>query len=88
MDTQKGANCGKIQSMGTSHYFIARQVSLIGVSDYCVKKKLMPCSHEYICLKPYGLDSISCTGFIRVMGCKYLLSADHASLTSLSADTE
>ena len=34
----------------------------------------MPCIHEYIyILKPYGLDYISCSGFVRVMGYKYFL---------------
>ena len=54
--THKGVNGGKIQSIGTSHYFIIRQVALLGVSDHCVKKKSMPCPHEYIYLKSYGLD--------------------------------
>ena len=38
MDNHKGDNSGKIQSMGNSNYFIVRQVELIGVSDYYVKK--------------------------------------------------
>ena len=36
-DIHKGVNGGKIKAMVTSHYFIARQVILIGVSDHCVK---------------------------------------------------
>ena len=38
MDTYKGFNGGKIQAMGTSHYFIVRQVALLGVDD-CVNIK-------------------------------------------------
>ena len=49
-DTHKEVNGGNIQAMGTSHYFIIHKFALLGVSDYCVKKR-MPCSHEYIFLK-------------------------------------
>ena len=35
-DTHKGENCGKIQAMGTSQYFIIRQVALLVVSYNCV----------------------------------------------------
>ena len=38
MDTHKEGDGGKIQAMGTSHYFIVHQVALLGVSDNCVKK--------------------------------------------------
>ena len=56
-DTHKGGNGGKIQAMGTSHYFIVCQVTLLGVSDHCVKKtKCMPFPHENIDIfKSYGL---------------------------------
>ena len=37
-DVQKGVNGDKIQVMGNSHYFIIRQVALLGVSDHVVKK--------------------------------------------------
>ena len=37
-DTHKGGNGGNIQDMGTSNYFIVRQVVLLGVSDNFVKK--------------------------------------------------
>ena len=37
-DTHKGVNCGKIQDVRTSNYFIIRQVALLGVLDHCVKK--------------------------------------------------
>ena len=59
MDTHKGGNGGKIQAMGTSHYFIIHQVVLLGVLDHCVNiGKLMPCPHEYIyILKSYEMDS-------------------------------
>ena len=49
-DTHKGENGGNIQAMGTSRYFIVRQVAQIGVSDHC-EKKPMTCPHEYIYLK-------------------------------------
>ena len=39
MYTHKGGNCGKKQAMGTSYYFIAYQVALLGVYDHCVKRK-------------------------------------------------
>ena len=38
MDPHKGGDGGKIQAMGTSYYFIIRQVTLLGVSDHCDKK--------------------------------------------------
>ena len=38
MYTHKGGNRGKIQVMGTSHYFIIREVTLLGVSYNCVFK--------------------------------------------------
>ena len=48
-DTNKEGNGGKIKVIGTSHYFIVRQVALLGVSDHCVKNtKCIPCPHEYI----------------------------------------
>ena len=34
MDAHKGGNGGKIQAMDTSHYFIVRQVMLLGFSDH------------------------------------------------------
>ena len=37
----------------------------------------MPYPHEYIYLNSYGMDSICCTGLVRVMGYKYLLLDDH-----------
>ena len=37
-DKHKGVNGGKIQAVGTSHYFIFRKVALLGVSYQCVKK--------------------------------------------------
>ena len=37
-DKHKGGNGGNIQAMGTSNYFIIRQVALLVVSDHCVKK--------------------------------------------------
>ena len=49
IDTDKGGNGDKKQSMVTSQYFIVRKVGLHGISYNCVKKaKCMPCSHEYI----------------------------------------
>ena len=48
-----GVNGGKIQAMGTSDYFIVRQVALLGVSDHCVKQiKRMPCPHDFFSLSP------------------------------------
>ena len=47
-----------------------------------LKYKYMTCPHEYTYLKSYGLDSISCTGFVKFMGYKYLLLAAH-SVTDL-----
>ena len=35
----------------------------------------MPCPHGCIFEKSYGLNSTSCTGFVRVIGYKYLLSS-------------
>ena len=46
------------------------------------KNIYIPCHHEYIYLKSYGLDSISCTVFVRVMGYKSLFSTNH-DITSL-----
>ena len=40
-DTKKGGDGGKIKSMGTSNYSIICQVTLLGVSDNCVKKNQM-----------------------------------------------
>ena len=78
-DTHKWLNVSKIKSISTSFYFIVHQVVLIGVSYHCVKKTnciLYP--HEYLFIfKSYGLDSIYCTGVVRVMGYKSLLSATH-----------
>ena len=87
---QKGGNGGKIKAMEASHYFIVCKVALLGVSDHCVKNqtKCMPYPHEYIYiyiyLKSYGLDYISCTGFVRVMGYKYLLLDAHTITALLS----
>ena len=63
MDTHKGYKGGKIQAMGSSNYFILRQVALLGVSDYCVKKTLNIClvPMNIYFLKFCGMDSISCT---------------------------
>ena len=36
MDIQKGSDGGKIQAMGTSNYFIVRQVALLCVSDHFI----------------------------------------------------
>ena len=36
MDLHKLVNGDKIQAMGTSHFFVSRQVRLLGVSDHCV----------------------------------------------------
>ena len=38
MDTHKGVNGCKIQAIDNSHYFIVRQVALLGVSNNCVLK--------------------------------------------------
>ena len=78
-DTHKGGNGGNIQAMGTSNYFIVRQVVLLDVSDNCVKKpNLCPVTMNIYTLKSYGLDSTSCTVFVRCMGYKPLLLAAHA----------
>ena len=67
-DPHKGGYCGKIESMGNYHYFIAHKVTLIGVSDHCFNKTdpLSPWIYIYIS-KFYGLNSISYTGFVIVM---------------------
>ena len=51
MHLQKGDNGVKIQAMVINHYFISHQVTLLGVSDHFVRKKLVLCPHEYIYLK-------------------------------------
>ena len=78
MDMHKRDNGENIQAMGTSHYFIVRQVVLLGVSDHCVKKtNICSVPMNIDISKSYGMDSISCTEFVRVMGYKYLLLAAH-----------
>ena len=62
----RGGNGDKIQSMGTSNYFIIRKFASLGVSDHFVKKNVCPV--PVIFKNYYTLSSISCTGFIRVMG--------------------
>ena len=79
----QGFNGGKIQAMGTYHYFIVRHIALLGVSDYCVlKKNVCPFPMNIFIFKSYILDSISCTGFVGVMGYKSLL-LDARAVTSL-----
>ena len=68
MDTYKGVNGGKIQVMGTSHYFIVHNVLLLGVSDHFVLKNASPVPMNIFILNSYILDYISCTGLVRVMG--------------------
>ena len=46
------------------------------------KPNPIPCPHEYIYLKSYILDYISCTIFERFTGHKYLLSVAH-NITAL-----
>ena len=58
MDMYKGGNGGNIQAMGTSHYFIVRQVALLGVSDHCVKKKQMYALSPWIYIFQSPMDWI------------------------------
>ena len=67
-DPQKGDNDGKIQAMGSYNDFIAHQVTLLGVSDHFVRKNVSPVPMNIYISKSYGLDSISCTEFVRVIG--------------------
>ena len=74
----KGVNGVKIQSMGAPNYFIFYQVALLGVSDHCINyENVCPFPMNIYILESNGLDSISCTVFIRVMGYKYLLLVTH-----------
>ena len=77
MDTHKGVNGGRIQAMGNSNYFIIRLIDLLCVSYHCVKYIYNICPvpmNTYIYIyKSYGLDSISCTVFVRFMVYKPLL---------------
>ena len=70
----KGVMMTRYKSWVLLIIFVAYQVALLCVSGHCVKKPT-PCPVPmYIFKKSYGLDSISCTIFVRVTGYKYLLS--------------
>ena len=66
-DTHKGENGGRIQFMGTSNFLSSVKLGCLVFQIVLIREKTIPFPHEYIFIKSYTLDSISCTELVRVI---------------------